>query len=608
MTQSRPSLPLGEYIFLRILQANPKLKSIFGVPGDYNLKFLEHLYQDSITEQGVKFVGCCNELNAAYASDGYARILQSFSVLITTLGVGELSAINGVAAAYSKFVPILHLVGATADSQRKHSDQSGPENIRNYHHLIQNKDPLQAPNHDSFSDMSSPISMCSETLYREDMLNDNVFDKIDNVLSAVLTESRPSYLFVPPDLVDIKVPIDRLEQQPFSVTQFNPSSIEAVESLNRLSDKIVNMIYESECPSIMADDLIRKFFSQDGFNKILDKVSENKFIRLYNSLLSKFIDETSDNFISVYPSPKGLRTLNEKECDLLIIAGFTNFETNGRYGFDLTSIKNYVEINPDYVRFNDEYFHIKGQKSNKRLFSQNDLFNSIAEKLDVKKLKQTNNVDELKKLTLEPKRANFPVGPERISQRQLYDFVTSYMEPNDIIISEVSSFAFDLGIMPFKPGVEAIYDSYYASIGYALPATLGVSMALKDLNITNRRVLLFEGDGSAQMSIQEFSTYLRNKVTLPQIFLMNNEGYTIERVIEGPERSYNDIQAWDWSLILRAFGDFSGSLHTYKKINNNDELMSYVTNRDDDLHKDKLELVELSMHKIDYSVFSLRFF
>ena len=39
-----------------------------------------------------------NELNASYAADGYARVKEgSIGVLLTTFGVGELSAVNGIA-------------------------------------------------------------------------------------------------------------------------------------------------------------------------------------------------------------------------------------------------------------------------------------------------------------------------------------------------------------------------------------------------------------------------------------------------------------------------------------------------------------------------------
>jgi pyruvate decarboxylase len=59
----------------------------------------------------LKWLGTCNELNAAYATDGYARIKGMPAALVTTYAVGELSAMNGVAGAYAEHAGMIHIVG-----------------------------------------------------------------------------------------------------------------------------------------------------------------------------------------------------------------------------------------------------------------------------------------------------------------------------------------------------------------------------------------------------------------------------------------------------------------------------------------------------------------
>lgn len=59
---------IGEYLIKRLKQLG--VKHLFGVPGDFNLKFLD-LVED---EEGIEWVGGCNELNVGYAADGYARV------------------------------------------------------------------------------------------------------------------------------------------------------------------------------------------------------------------------------------------------------------------------------------------------------------------------------------------------------------------------------------------------------------------------------------------------------------------------------------------------------------------------------------------------------
>lgn len=82
------NITVGDYLLLRLVQI--AVKHIFGVPGDYNMEFLARI----AVQENLEWIGNCNELNAAYAADGYARI-NGIAALVTTFGVGELSAING---------------------------------------------------------------------------------------------------------------------------------------------------------------------------------------------------------------------------------------------------------------------------------------------------------------------------------------------------------------------------------------------------------------------------------------------------------------------------------------------------------------------------------
>lgn len=100
---------------------------------------------------------------------------------------------------------------------------------------------------------------------------------------------------------------------------------------------------------------------------------------------------------------------------------------------------------------------------------------------------------------------------------------------------------------------------YWSSIGYTVGAVLGALVAQRELvaakkKVNPGRVILVIGDGSLHMSVQEIATYIRNGFT-PTIFLINNDGYTIEREIHGPEQQYNDIStSWDYMKMIEFFG------------------------------------------------------
>jgi pyruvate decarboxylase len=89
-----------------------------------------------------------------------------------------------------------------------------------------------------------------------------------------------------------------------------------------------------------------------------------------------------------------------------------------------------------------------------------------------------------------------------------------------------------------------------------LPATLGAALAKRELNKptnTKNQTVLIIGDGSLQMTAQEISVMIKEKLDI-LIFIVNNEGYTIERVIHGRKQAYNDVPFWRHTQALNYFG------------------------------------------------------
>ena len=99
-------ITVAEYLLIRLKEIG--VEHLFGVPGDFVLGFF-----NQILKSGVKYIGTCNELNAAYAADGYARI-RGIGAFASTFGVGELSAVNGVAGAFAERVPVVVITGSPA--------------------------------------------------------------------------------------------------------------------------------------------------------------------------------------------------------------------------------------------------------------------------------------------------------------------------------------------------------------------------------------------------------------------------------------------------------------------------------------------------------------
>lgn len=105
----------------------------------------------------------------------------------------------------------------------------------------------------------------------------------------------------------------------------------------------------------------------------------------------------------------------------------------------------------------------------------------------------------------------------------------------------------------FPANSRYITQIFWSSIGYTVGACFGALVAKKELQLPGR-VVLIVGEGSLQMTVQEIGSYIRYGFT-PIIFVINNNGYSIERAINGPEQGYNDVSMlWDHQRMLEFFG------------------------------------------------------
>ena len=167
------------YLLTRLTQAG--VISVFGVPGDYNLGILDVI----ASRASLAWVGMASEQGAGYAASSYAR-LRGVGTLVTTFGVGELSAMNAIAGAYAESVPVVHIVGTPALAARRAGAMS--------HHNLPRAD------FGHFARMAAEV-----TVAQADLRADSAPAEIDRVLRAALRTSRPVYLAIPADVADAPV-------------------------------------------------------------------------------------------------------------------------------------------------------------------------------------------------------------------------------------------------------------------------------------------------------------------------------------------------------------------------------------------------------------------
>jgi TPP-dependent 2-oxoacid decarboxylase len=170
-----------------------------------------------------------------------------------------------------------------------------------------------------------------------------------------------------------------------------------------------------------------------------------------------------------------------------------------------------------------------------------------------------------------------------LTTKRFFDRMSHFIEKDSIVIAETGVSLFSAAEMLMPDGVTFIGQTFYGSIGYTVGATLGASTAAQD-----RRTVLFIGDGSFQVTGQDLSTMIRNHLK-PIIFLLNNDGYTIERVIN--DNTYNDIQPWTYHKLVDIFGGGLGI-----DVHNEGELEDALKKA---LSADSLVLIEIHTGKMD---------
>jgi indolepyruvate decarboxylase len=508
MTSSK--ITVAEYLLTRLKQIG--LDHLFGVPGDFVLGFF-----NQVLNSEVEYVGTCNELNAAYAADGYARI-RGIGAFATTFGVGELSAINGVAGAYAERVPVVAITGSPATI-----------NFRTR--------PLL---HHTLGDYQIPLKMYEKITVASTQLasGETAPDEIDRVLSACLYYQLPVYISIPSDVVMMKC------NRPgaFLFPVHAPSDPYALDEA--INETLV-MLDQAQRPVVIGGVELIRFKLQEDFSGLLDKTG---FPYVTMMLGKTVLSEQHPQFIGLFEGDRCRDYVRERvesaDCILQLGELMTDFNTGG-FTTRLDDLKT-ISANIRTVKIKHHYFE--------NVYLRDFIIGLTAKlaRRDVETLAIQRAVDGCVHRHTETYRAD---ARQALTIKRFFDRMSHFVEKDTIVIAETGVSLFSAAEMLMPEGATFIGQTFYGSIGYTVGATLGVSMAAQD-----RRVLLFVGDGAFQVTCQDLSTIIRYGLK-PIIFLLNNDGYTIERVIV--DRPYNDIQPWRYHKLLEVFGGGLGlDVHT----------------------------------------------
>ncbi len=536
---SETSYTVGDYLLDRLAELG--VTEVFGVPGDFNLQLLDHV----VAHDRIRWVGDANELNAGYAADGYGR-LRGMSALITTFGVGELSAANAIAGSYAEHVPVVHIVGAPSkDTQAAR---------RVVHHSLGDGD------FERFLRMAREIT-CAQA----NLVPATATREIDRVLSEVREQKRPGYLLLATDVAEFPTeppaqPLPRYADNtsPRALSLFTDAAAELIgtHQLTVLADLLVHRLQAvPELEALLAADVVPHATLMWG---------------------KSLVDESSPNFLGIYSgagSPEPVRRGIE-EAPVLVTAGVQFTDLVSGFFSQRIDAAHAIDVGP--------YQSVVAGK----VFAPLDMRAALQALTSILQRRNIRSPEPVASPAAPP--AESPARDAPLNQKSLWDSISGALTAGNIVLADQGTSFYGMAEHRLPSGVTFIGQPLWASIGYTLPATLGAGLAHP-----GRRPVLLIGDGAAQLTVQELGCLARENIPAV-IILVNNDGYTIERAIHGEDAYYNDIVAWKWLDIPHVLGARDHlAFHVENHGELDDALKSAAT------HRDKLVIIEAVVPRMD---------
>jgi TPP-dependent 2-oxoacid decarboxylase len=535
---------IGKYLLDRLHHLG--VKQIFGIPGDYILRF------DQLIEQHpIQFINATRENTAGYMSDAYAR-LTGLGVACITYGVG-INIVNSISQAYVESSPVVLISGAASTEDFLRCQQ--------LHHIIN----TSATNHLD----ATQLEIFKQITVAQAILDNprTAAAEIDRVLDICLQLQKPVYIELPRNFVD--VPIEEHSYKKQGIPKSDP------EVLDEVMQEITEMLKRCKRPFIWAGHEILRL----GLSQELLQFAEKFNIPLVSSLLGKtVISERHPLFVGVYQGGISRKEVVEfvNSCDAIFILGsiLSDVET----GFFSNKLhENTVIANMSAIQVQHHHYHrITFRDFMPRLGSL-DLKISYSHKYPASK---------------ERKLSQFvPAHKKEISTARVFECIQKHLRPEHLIVADFGDSLFGSTDFILEQN-SFLASAYFGTLGFGTPGAIGAQFAVPE-----RRVIGIVGDGAFQMTSMELSTAVRYKLD-PVIIVLNNHGYGTERpLIEG---EYNDIQNWYYAKIPEVLGGGVGIKTTTEE--EFDMALTKALSQ-----RGTFYLIEVELGKTDYSPAMQRF-
>ena len=468
------------------------VRHAFGIPGDFALPTFRWLEASKL-----ELLTMTHEPSVGFAADAYARV-HGLGVACVTYCVGGLNMLNSIACAYAEKSPVVVISGGPSPGDRKHDAL--------VHHKVRTFD-TQRRIYDEVT-CASAVLLDPETAAEE----------IIRVITAVQTHSRPGYIEVPYDIVDLPIRLPTPKNYPAPESDH--------ENLQAALSEVADRISKAKAPVIVADVELHRH----GLTHLALAIAEKFNIPIASTLLSKsIIPETNPLYIGVYSA-----ALSEKVCQdyvegsdcLILLGAFLSDVFSGFHATHKLDRTKTILLTTEKLRVGLHAY-------------ENVLFKDFLDALAQAEIKPKNFKNPYKQTELVP--LTDKERGEKLDADAFFRILGLTIVKDATVVCDTGDALFGAVGLRTTQASNFLSDAYYLSMGFAVPATIGAMAA----NPKSRAYCLV-GDGAFQMTGMEVSTCAKYNLH-PIVCILNNDGYGTQRhIIDGP---FNNIHSWDYAKI-----------------------------------------------------------
>ena len=528
---------IADFIFEEL-----NVKHVFMVTG----AGIMHLTDGVASHPKLQAICPHHEQTSSMAIDAYSRASENFGVGFFTSGPGGTNAVTGLCGAWQDSVPCLFISGQV--KKKETTNNAKIPGLRQFG--VQELDMIPIVKY--ACKYATTLNDPNKVKYE--------FEKAVHIAKS--GRPGPVWIQIPMD-VQSSI-IDETKLNGFEHDDVIPTASDAEVG------KIIKLLKKSKRPVIIAGQGIRI----SGAISLLEKFTSKFKIPVVTPFLG--IDTIKSDLLQYVGKTgvKGDRPANfaMQNSDLIIAIGTSLHVTVIGYTykhFAREAKKIVIDIDKKSHKKKtidiDSFILSDAKKFFEKIikFTENETLNDYA-----KWIKQCNEWKKKYPVCLPEYKQN----KKSLNSYLLIDTLCKHSKKNDIFVSDAGGtyYATCQAIQLTKPGQRYIPSGAMATMGYSLPAAIGISVA------TNKgRVIALTGDGSFQQNLQELQTLIEYDLPV-KLFVLNNDGYESIRVSQKNyfdnrligESNQSGVSFPDTLKIAKAYGIKAVRIRNYQELEN----------------------------------------